>query len=202
MKNNISILIFLAVIFFLTFLIQRHISSSSQEERDLVELSEVDSVFVDIPFETIQQGHTSGVFQEKKFYVITNQREWSSLWKPPFWFNFSFVQEMENEIVRKWFSLGKLFWMDSLRYKIPFIDFDNEMVIGAFFGRFGSPPYSAEIIKLEENESTIRATVETIFHGKNCITLTVLSEPFYFIKTKKSNKKVIFEEVSKTRSCE
>lgn len=81
------------------------------------------------------------------------------------------------------------------------VDFETEMIIAIFMGEFGSGGYSTEVIALEEDVDTLKVTIENISPGSNCATTDALSQPFYVVKTKKTDKEIEFKEINKVHKC-
>lgn len=80
---------------------------------------------------------------------------------------------------------------------IPFVDFENEIVLAVFMGEQGSGQYYIKILSIKEYNDYIEVELETIIPGNGCTVTEALTSPVDFVTIPKTDKKIIFKEYSK-----
>ncbi len=75
---------------------------------------------------------------------------------------------------------------------IPEIDFEKEMVIALFMGEKNSGGYSTKVESVKEKGKEFEVVIkETVPEG---VATTVICQPFYFCKVKRSYGQVVFKK--------
>lgn len=118
-----------------------------------------------------------GNHQEKKNYVIKDEREWQVLW----------VTTTSNTDPKP---------------ALPPVDFASEMIIAAFAGTKSSSGYEINITKIEETATKLQVYMEQISPGKSCDTSSVITYPQSIVKLAKVDKEVLYKVAQKVRECE
>ena len=129
-----------------------------------------------IKFEEVCRGNYCGI-TDKKNQVITNQKDWEKLW-------------------------NKTYSIQSPKPKLPEIDFNKEMIVGLFSGEHNSGGYDLEITEIKKNKGEINVSFFYVSPGPKCDVTSALTQPYCFIKLKKSNKKILFKAYEGNRDCE
>lgn len=86
--------------------------------------------------------------------------------------------------------------LESQGVNIPEINFSQVSIIAVFMGEFNTGGYSIEITEIIEKENEIIVKVNKIYPEPGSLLTQALSQPYHIIKTKKINKKVVFEDES------
>jgi len=120
----------------------------------------------ELPLKTIAEGGFSG-HDDRKNYVIKDRVEWGRLW----------------DIVNSCF-IPKSSLFD--------IDFNKYMVIAAFQGQQNTGGYGIEIFKAIETEKNIEVYIKESYPEHGYSVAEVITNPYHIIKTKKTDKEVIF----------
>jgi len=74
---------------------------------------------------------------------------------------------------------------------IPTIDFENEMIIGLFMGMKNSGGYSIKIDSIISNSEKLLVYVKK--SKPKGMATSVMTQPFYLAKIKKTNKLIVFK---------
>ncbi len=119
----------------------------------------------------------NGIFIEeqgmKQQRIITSTEQWSDLWTEMF---------PTEQIASA-------------------IDFDDSILLAVFMGRKGSGGNGITIEKIIENSQSIDVFSREISPGKNCVTASVINNPYHIVQIKKSEKKVNFIFEQGIRDC-
>lgn len=85
---------------------------------------------------------------------------------------------------------------------LPKIDFQHEIVIAVFQGEKPTGGYKIEITKMVESDKNLIVYVETTSPCHNEEVTEALTYPCHIVKTKMTNKEVIFKVSKKDKHCE
>jgi len=91
-------------------------------------------------------------------------------------------------------------WNNATR-QIPYVDFDNEIVIAIFRGTCPTLSYYVYVEKIESTERSVLVYVKYQNPGRNCIQRQAISYPNTFIKMQKTDKYIDFFEEVVIRDC-
>lgn len=123
----------------------------------------------EVEFETLKKGNSSGVTHHQAV-TLRKQKQWNEVWKK---MNSIYPNDISTPTE---------------------VDFDTEMLIVVFAGDKSSGGHDIEIVRLYQEASTIVAVVENTSPSQNDMVTTALTQPYHIIKTKKSDKEVIFKQ--------
>lgn len=116
---------------------------------------------------TVAKGYRSGI-REPLQIVVRNQDEWNAIWK------------RHSSI-------------DKNPRSAPSIDFNREMVVGIFLGEKNTGGYEVEILRGEEQNSSLYFYYREKSPPAGAIVTQVVTQPFHLVKVAKhENVQVIF----------
>lgn len=126
----------------------------------------------DIIFITINKGSYSEVDENKNIF-INNISAWARLWTEMF----------PTQMIAS------------------AIDFEENMLIGVFYGKKNNGGYSIEIKNVTEKENEIIISVLKTTPGKKCYVTQAITSPYHIIEIAKSEKNIIFIEEERVVNC-
>ncbi len=129
-----------------------------------------------VKFEEVCKGNYCGI-TDRKNHVIKTQEDWEKLWE-------------------------KTYSIQTPKPKLPKIDFNKEMIIGIFSGEHNSGGYDIEITEIKKHKGEINASFFYVSPGPKCEVTSALTQPYRFIKLKKTSKNIVFKGFEGTRDCE
>jgi len=135
----------------------------------------VQSVSNKIEFTLIKEGTNSG-FITKKEQVITNPTDFENEW------NIALANYLE-------------------RNPVPNFDFNNNQIILITMGEQTSGGHTIRTDSVTFTESTITLNATASKPGNDCMTTSVMTQPFQIINIPKSNKKIEFNITEHTYNC-
>ena len=126
---------------------------------------------LELPFETLSKSPYCS-HEDKKDYIVKTDLEYIKLW---------------NIVTAN----------SPTEPGPPKVNFGNEMVLFSFLGTKSTGGYGIEITKIVESQNQIEVYVSETTSGSGIDepVTTVLTEPCHFIKTKRSDKPVIFKRI-------
>jgi hypothetical protein len=83
----------------------------------------------------------------------------------------------------------------------PAVNFDREMLLGAFMGRRSSGGYTIEIVSVRDLGENLHATVVRTSPGPECVRLTVETTPADIVRVDRLDKPVRWETRDRVRRC-
>lgn len=112
--------------------------------------------------------------------------------------------EKQNVVIRNYDDFERL-WQELYSGRepvpeMPVIDFESEMVVGAFIGQKPHGGYSVEISEMVLSEE-LGVKILTTKPGDNCTVTMAISAPYHLVKVPKVESPVKFYEVSEVSSC-
>ena len=129
-----------------------------------------------VKFEEVCKGNYCGI-TDRKHQVIKTQEEWSKLWE-------------------------KTFSIQTPKPTLPKIDFNKEMILGIFSGEHSTGGYDIEITGIRKQKGEINASFFYVSPGPKCEVTSALTQPYCFIKLKKTSKNIVFKGLEGTRDCD
>ena len=129
-----------------------------------------------VKFEEVCKGNYCGI-TDRKNQVIKTQEDWNKLWE-------------------------KTYSIQTPKPKLPKIDFNKEMIIGIYSGEHNSGGYDVEITEIKKHKGEINVSFFYVAPGPTCEVTSALTQPYCFIRLKKSNKNILFKGYEGTRDCE
>jgi hypothetical protein len=106
--------------------------------------------------------------------VIRDQEAWLKLWKE--------------------FSHGQA-------TPAPEIDFSREMLIVVAMGQASTGGFSIMVDGVYERDNKLEVVVKSEGPGRNCMTTQALTQPVDIVRVPKSDRSVVFREVSVSHDC-
>ena len=112
--------------------------------------------------------------------------------------------EAQNVVIRNYDDFERL-WQELYSGRepmpeMPVIDFDSEMVVGAFIGQKPHGGYTVEISDMVLSEE-LGVKVITTEPGDNCMVTMAISAPYHLVKISKVETPVKFYEVTEVNNC-
>jgi hypothetical protein len=83
----------------------------------------------------------------------------------------------------------------------PAVNFDREMLLGAFMGQRSSGGYTIEIVSVRDVGETLHATVVRTSPGRECMGLAVMTAPADVVRVDRVDKPVRWETRDRVRPC-
>ncbi len=112
-----------------------------------------------------------------------------------------YVEKREILIIKNEDDFERIYGYYNPNKEIPYIDFDRYEVIAVIDSIRNSGGYFIDIKKIKEYEDYILVEITYQKPGEGCIVPQVLTQPFIFIKIKKSDKVVKLKEIEEIYSC-
>ena len=118
-------------------------------------------------FESMGKSGYSGL-EDRKDYVIKDASEWKNLWEVAY---------------------ARV----SQKPALPVVDFNNEMIIAVAQGSHSTGGYNIEVTGILEKENSLEVQVKETSPAPGAIVTQAFTQPFHIVKTKKSDKEVVFK---------
>lgn len=99
----------------------------------------------------------------------------------------------------------KSMWMEhhsASPAEMPALDFQNNMVIGAFAGSKPSGGYQLEITEIKEDQANLAVVLQLKQPDAGCMVSSVMTQPYVIALTKWSKLPVKFKVLNNTYKCE
>jgi hypothetical protein len=129
-----------------------------------------------VSFTVVTSGHNSGYIKKGRL-KITNKADFQKMW-------------------------DNLYINFSEKPPLPDINFNNQLVIGAFFGEATSGGNSIAVKSVEMYETMIMVKIEETTPGYNCVTTDVMTQPYQIIAISKVNLPVNYATEHVIRKCD
>jgi hypothetical protein len=122
---------------------------------------------IDAKFETIEQGQCCQHFSSG-YLTVRNEADWLKLW--------SELNASANPTAT-----------------LPSIDFEKEMVVGAFLGMKSTGGYSVSITKVLETEKCLEVYVSLHKPSPGAMVTQALTQPYHIVKLPATSKEVTYK---------
>jgi len=121
---------------------------------------------IPVPFSTIQKGQYSGVLEPSQI-VIRTQNQWDNLWK----------RHSSRKVNPP---------------PPPFVDFENDMVVGVFLGEKRTGGYEVKITSAKRSNSNLYLYYREKSPPRDVMVTQALTQPYHLVKVSKFDIPPIF----------
>lgn len=129
-----------------------------------------------IGFTVLASGGNSG-YEEKERLKITNKADFQKMW-------------------------DRVYVNFSEKPPLPDVNFNNQMVIGVFYGQYPNGGSSISVKSVEMYETMIMVKIDEVTPGHNCVTTDVLTQPFQIIRIPKVMVPINYATEQVIRKCD
>jgi hypothetical protein len=133
---------------------------------------------LEIPFETILKDDYASNFSSRENIVIKNNKKWELVW---------------NRIHE--YRIGRSFILREKTLPLPFVDFNNQMIIAVFAGKKEGKGHSIKVEEIMREKDRLVVYIREETPQMRIIKVS-LSYPFHIVKCKRIDLPVVFQYLS------